>query len=61
MERNARRRRRLRERRAQIAVVLLAALAGIGAGLLGTRRSWERLPEAPATTSTTNPAGFLGP
>jgi len=50
-------RRRRRDRRAQAGVVLLAVLAGLVAGLLGTHRSWERLPPPPASTSvTTQPA-----
>jgi 2-keto-3-deoxy-galactonokinase len=44
-------RRRLRDRRAQAAVVLLALLAGLLAGMLGTRRGWERLPPPPAPAS----------
>jgi len=63
MERVARGRRRRRDRRAQIGVVLLAALAGVGAGLLGTNRSWEGLPgrPAPTSTTTTTPASFPAP
>jgi hypothetical protein len=49
MVRNARRR---RDRRAQLGVVVLAAVAGIVAGRLGTHHSWEH---PPATTSTTVP------
>jgi hypothetical protein len=52
MVRNARRR---RDRRAQLGVVVLAAVAGVIAGFLGTHRAWERPPAAPPT-STTVPA-----
>jgi hypothetical protein len=56
-KRNSRRR---RDRRAQIGVVLLAAVAGVVAGLLGTHRSWERPPHG-ATPSTTASTPSLNP
>jgi len=57
MARSASRRRDLR---AQLGVVVLAALAGVVAGCLGTHRSWERLPQA-SNTSTTAPTPFSNP
>jgi hypothetical protein len=48
-------RRRRRDRRAQLAVLVLALAAGVIAGLLGTHRAWEREPASPAPTSTTVP------
>jgi len=57
MVRNARRR---RDRRAQLGVVVLAAVAGVVAGRLGTHRSWER-PPAVSTTSTTIPTPSSNP
>jgi hypothetical protein len=53
--RNRNERRRRRDRRAQAGVVLVAMLAGLIAGLLGTHRSWERVDRPPASTSTTTP------
>jgi hypothetical protein len=52
--------RRRRDRRAQIGVVLLAAVAGVVAGLLGTHRSWEPPPHG-ATPSTTASTPSLNP
>jgi hypothetical protein len=57
MVRNARRR---RDRRAQLGVVVLAIVAGVVAGLLGTHRSWEP-PTHASTTSTTAPAAVRSP
>ena len=51
--RNRNERRRRRDRRLQAGVVLLAVLAGVVAGILGTHRSWERLPAPGASTTTT--------
>jgi hypothetical protein len=53
--------RRRRDRRAQLAVVLLAIAAGVTAGLLGTHRSWEQ-PRSVSTTTTTTlvPMGANG-
>ena len=48
-------RRRRWDRRAQIAAALLAIVAGVVAGMLGTHRAWE-LP-APAPTTVHRPAG----
>jgi hypothetical protein len=48
-------RRRRRDRRAQIAVALLAVAAGVVAGMLGTHRAWEH--PTPAPTTVTRPAG----
>jgi hypothetical protein len=55
--RNRNERRRRRDRRAQMGVVLLAGAAGLIAGLLGTPRSWERAGPPPASTSTTTLTG----
>jgi hypothetical protein len=52
---------RRRDRRAQIAVVLLAIAAGVTAGLLGTHRSWEQPRSVSTTTTTTSvPIGANG-
>jgi hypothetical protein len=39
------------DRRAQIVALLLAAAAGVGAGAVGTHRSWER-PASPPSSAT---------
>jgi hypothetical protein len=49
-------RRRRRDRRAQLAVLLLAVVAGVVAGLLGTHKAWERKPASSAPTTTSAPA-----
>jgi hypothetical protein len=48
-------RRRRWDRRAQVAAALLAIVAGVIAGMLGTHRSWEHPPPAPITVH--RPAG----
>ena len=54
-------RRRRRDRRAQIGVLLLAVAAGVTAALLGTHRSWEQPGSAGTTTTTTSvPIGANG-
>jgi hypothetical protein len=50
--------RRRRDRWAQLGVLLLAVVAGVVAGLLGTHRSWENA-RTPVTTTTT-PIGANG-
>lgn len=49
-------RRRRRDRWAQLAVVLLAVVAGVVAGLLGAHKPWERKPATRAPTTTVAPA-----
>ena len=51
--------RRRRDRLAQVGVLLLAAGAGVVAGLLGTHRRWE-VPRTTVTTTTTAPIGANG-
>jgi hypothetical protein len=52
--------RRRRDRRAQVAVVVLAVGAGVVAGLLGTHKVWERDPAPPAATTTTVAPSSIG-
>ena len=47
--------RRRRDLYAQLAVVLLAVVAGVTAALLGTHRAWEE-PRSVSTTTTTTTA-----
>ncbi len=46
--------RRRFDRRAQIGVVLLAIIAGVVAGMLGTQKDWEN--PAPPSTTVNRPA-----
>jgi hypothetical protein len=56
-ERTRHERRRRWDRRVQAGVVLIALVAGLVAGLLGTHRSWERSPVslAPVPSAPTSP------